>query len=155
MVSVLLATHNGADSLPQTLESLCRVETGGLDWRIVAVDNASTDATPKILRSFGGRLPLTILEEKRRGKNYAMNCGLEAVRSDLVFCIDDDVVLGEGWMLALKRTFDEHPDFDIVCGPVEPLWPGDVPTWLLDVIPGGPAYSITPSGTPDGPCSPQ
>lgn len=155
MVTVLIATHNGADTLPQMLESLCRLATGELDWRVVAVDNASTDDTPRILRSFSDRLPLTILEEKRRGKNHAMNCGLEAVRSDLVFCIDDDVVLSPGWMLALKRAFDAHPDFDIVCGPVEPLWPDNVPPWLLEVIPGAPAYTITPPGIEEGPCSPR
>jgi len=155
MVTVLIATHNGADSLPQTLDSLCRIDTGGLDWRVVAVDNASTDATPAILRAFSDRLPLTILEEKRRGKNYAMNTGLDAVRSDLVFCIDDDVVLSKTWMLALKRAFDTQPDFDIACGPVEPLWPDTTPPWLLEVIPGTPAYSITPPGIGEGPCSPR
>lgn len=155
MVTVLLATHNGADSLRPTLDSLCRLETGGLPWRVVAVDNASTDATPEILRSYEDRLPLTVLQEARRGKNYAMNRGLEAISSDLVLCIDDDVVLNPRWLLAIKETFDAHPEIDIVCGPVEPLWPAPVPPWLFEVIPPVPSYCITPPGTPDGPCSPR
>jgi glycosyltransferase involved in cell wall biosynthesis len=134
---------------------MCRLETGGLAWRVVAVDNASTDATPQILRSYEGRLPLTNLHESRRGKNYAMNCGLDVITSDLVLCIDDDVVLNPRWLLAVKGAFDAHPEFDIVCGPVEPLWPSAVPDWLLDVIPGAPAYSITPPGVAEGLCSPR
>lgn len=155
MVTVLFATHNGADTLTRTLESLCRIETGGLDWRVIAVDNASTDATPRVLRAFRDRLPLTIIEESQRGKNYAMNRGIAEVTGDIVLCIDDDVVLSPDWLLAVKNAFDAHPDIGIVCGPVEPLWPHAVPSWLLEVIPPVPSYCITPAGTPDGPCSPR
>lgn len=154
MVTVLLATHNGADTLQQTLESLCRIETGGLDWRVIAVDNASTDATPQILRSFATRLPLTILKESQRGKNHALNRGIAAVTSDLVLCIDDDVVLSPGWMLAIKKVFDAQPDTDIVGGLVEPLWPSPLAPWLREAIPTAPAYAVTPPGTADGPCAP-
>jgi glycosyltransferase involved in cell wall biosynthesis len=100
----------------------------------VAVDNASTDASAQILRSYEHRLPLTVLHESRRGKNHAMNRGVEAVNADLLLCIDDDVVLDRGWLLAIKRTFDSHPEIDIVCGPVEPLWPGPVPRYTLPLI---------------------
>lgn len=155
MVTVLLATHNGAETLPRTLDSLCRLDSEGRPWRLVAVDNASTDATAQILRSYAHRLPLTILHEPRRGKNHAMNRGLEAVTADLLLCIDDDVELDPRWLRAVTRIFDTHPEIDIVCGPVEPLWPAPVPSWLLDVIPPVPSYCITPSGTSEGPCSPR
>jgi glycosyltransferase involved in cell wall biosynthesis len=155
MVTVLLATHNGADTLPQTLDSLCRLDTAGLPWRVVAVDNASTDATPRILRGYEQRLPLTILHEKRRGKNHALNRALDAASGDVLLCIDDDVVLDPGWLRAIKAVFDAHPEMDIVCGPVEPLWPAPVPDWLLEAIPPYPSYCITPADVPEGPCSPR
>jgi glycosyltransferase involved in cell wall biosynthesis len=155
MLTVLFATHNGADTLPGTLESLCRLETGELGWRVVAVDNASTDATPQILRAFESRLPLTILNEANRGKNYAMNRGLDAASGELLLCIDDDVILDPGWLLAIKAVFDTQPTADIVCGPVVPLWPAPVPDWLLEVIPPYPSYCITPPDVPKGPCSPR
>jgi glycosyltransferase involved in cell wall biosynthesis len=155
MLTVLLATYNGAETLQQTLDSLCRLDTGGIAWRMIAVDNGSTDATPQILHAYVDRLPLTILNEPRRGKNHAMKRGIEAVQSDLVFCIDDDVVLDPGWLRAVKGVFDAHPEIDIVCGPIAPLWPAPVAPWLLEVIPPMPSYCITPAGIPDGPCSPR
>lgn len=155
MITVLLATYNGADTLARTLDSLCALDAHGLSWRLVAVDNASSDATPQILGAYESRLPLTILHEPRRGKNHAMNRGLEAATGDLLFCLDDDVIVDPGWLRAIKTTFDTQPEFDIVCGPVEPLWPGPVPDWLLEVIPPYPSYCITPSGVPEGPCSPR
>src|SRR5690606_12581375 len=76
MLTVLLSSHNGGDDLKRMLDGLmgCRAPRGG--WRLVAVDNASTDGTGEILRSYADRLPLTILYEPQPGKNRALNRAL-------------------------------------------------------------------------------
>lgn len=66
---VLLATHNGCNVLPDVLEGYAAVEAPERPWAIVVVDNASTDETSDILRSFQERLPLIVLHEPIPSKN--------------------------------------------------------------------------------------
>ena len=47
LVTVLLATHNGARFLDEQLDTILGQE--GVDVRIVALDDASTDGTPELL----------------------------------------------------------------------------------------------------------
>jgi glycosyltransferase involved in cell wall biosynthesis len=49
-VTILLATHNGANYLPVQLDSI-RAQTHE-DWTLLARDDGSSDETPDILRSF-------------------------------------------------------------------------------------------------------
>jgi glycosyltransferase involved in cell wall biosynthesis len=51
MISVLIATRNGARTLPAALERLRALRPAPVPHRVVIVDNASTDATPAILRA--------------------------------------------------------------------------------------------------------
>lgn len=153
-IDILFSTRNGAATLPHMLDALCALRTDGLRWRVIAVDNASTDDTPRVLRAFKDRLPLTCLHEPRRGKNIGLNTGLGAVASDILVLTDDDVLPAPDWLLALKATFERYPQIDVVGGPIRPLWPRQPPAWL-DGVPFGGAYGATPPGTAEGPVSPR
>ena len=76
MLTVLIATHNGADTLPVVLEAYTKLKAPDGDWKLVIVDNGSTDSTNETIRAFTRRLPLTYVFEPRRGKNRALNTGL-------------------------------------------------------------------------------
>ena len=108
MLTVLLATHNGAGTLPRVLEAYQRLTPPMGGWRVVLVDNASTDDTPAILKDFASRLPLLALRTERRGKNVALNLGLEHVDGDLVVLTDDDAVPEAEWLVALSQAAARH-----------------------------------------------
>ena len=78
-LTVMLATYDGAATLPRLLGSLARQRppTGG--WKLVAVDNGGGAAGGAILREWSARLPLTLVTETRRGKSAALNTGLREV----------------------------------------------------------------------------
>ena len=58
-VTVVLCTYNRAGLLCGALDSLIRQDTrGGLSYEIVVVDDASTDATPKVVREAIARSPV-------------------------------------------------------------------------------------------------
>jgi len=59
MLTVLIATYNGARTLPRVLTACCQLESPEGGWKLVIVDNASTDQTKEIIASFSQRLPLT------------------------------------------------------------------------------------------------
>jgi GT2 family glycosyltransferase len=44
--------------------------------------------------------------------------------------VDDDVVLGEGWVAAVEGAFHSFPEAVGVTGPAYPLWVGEKVDWL-------------------------
>ena len=111
MIMVLFSTFNGADTLPAMLESLTRLTPPPGGWKLVAVDNGSTDGSGDLLRSFPGRLPLTVLSEPAKGKNRALNRGLEIAKGDLVVLTDDDIIAGADWLSAWASVADRLEEF--------------------------------------------
>lgn len=155
MITIIFCSYNGARTLPRMLDGLCAMRSDGLRYKIVAVDNGSTDDTARILKDYVGRLPLTCLSEPRRGKNVALNRALAEIEGDIAVMTDDDVVVDPNWMLQVKAVFDAHPEVDVVGGRIEPLWPSPPAPWILKAVPLIVAYAATPADYEDGPCGPQ
>ena len=136
-LTVLFSTFNGAATLPRMLDAFERLETPPGGWRIVAVDNASTDDSAALLETRKASLPLTVLAEPRQGKNYGLNTGLAAIEGNLVMLTDDDVVPQEDWLVAMQRVANEQPDCAIFGGKIYPIWPATPPDWMLRCVPKG------------------
>jgi glycosyltransferase involved in cell wall biosynthesis len=153
MLTVLIAAHNGAQTLAKALNSYCQLQSPAGGWKLVVVDNASTDTTKEIIRSFMARVPLTYLFESSPGKNAALNTALESVEGDLVLFADDDILPRPDWLIEMRCAADSHPSFSIFGGTVVPHWeiyPEKIPSWL----PLGPVYGITDPSWKEGPISP-
>jgi glycosyltransferase involved in cell wall biosynthesis len=133
-VTIVVASHNRARSLATTLEYLAAQRVAAACWRVVAVDNASTDETPEVLARFAAdpRFQLQALSEPRPGKPRALNLALEQIDDGLVVFIDDDVNLGARWLQAYIDVAARWPDHAIFGGPIIPVFPADAPAWVQD-----------------------
>lgn len=151
MLTVLLATHNRAATLRGVLEAYCTLQAPHGGWRLIVVDNGSTDDTHGLLVSYAGRLPLVEVREPRPGKNVALNAALHLVAGDLLVLTDDDAFPHPDWLVQLRRAADEHPEYDIFGGMVRPRWERTPPQWLLLWVPGGPTFTITDTSAQEGP----
>jgi glycosyltransferase involved in cell wall biosynthesis len=136
-LSVLFSTFNGAATLPRMLDALEALVPPPGGWKLIAVDNGSTDASAALLRERLSRLPLTVVSEPRRGKNVGLNAGLAAIEGDLVVLTDDDVIAPPDWLAAFRRLADERTHFDIFGGAIRPRWPAPPPDWILRGAPRG------------------
>lgn len=90
-ISIALATYNGAKYLDQQLSSF--VEQNRLPDELVVSDDASTDATLSVLRSFAERAPFPVrIHRNTSNLGYAQNFGvaLSLCTGDLVFLSDQD-----------------------------------------------------------------
>lgn len=154
MLTVLMATYNGAPTLPKVLEAYTHLQAPAQGWRLVVVDNGSTDNTRAVLDSYAGRLPLTCLFEARRGKNVALNCALglalESPGGLLVFT-DDDASPAPDWLCQLADAALAQPGHDIFGGAITADWAEPPPPWLLALVPLGLTYGITEAARSEGP----
>ena len=131
MITVLMATHNGADTLPQVLEAYCKLDPPNHEWRLIVVDNGSTDRTKDVIGSFKSNLPLTYVYEPKLGKNVALNAGLLHAHGDFMVMTDDDAVPKPDWLLQMCLAADSQPSFSIFGGAIVPQWEVPPKDWIL------------------------
>lgn len=131
MLTVLMATHNGSDTIDLTLRSFCAVTSPEGGWKLLIVDNASTDNTPEIVRAYADRLPIEYVMEPRLGKAVALNTGLGRIDGDLVVFVDDDIIADPSLLTEWRRAADAHPDFAVFGGAIAPKFAVPPPEWLI------------------------
>lgn len=153
MLTVLFATKNRARLLSAVLESFCRLEVPASGWKLVVVDNGSTDETGQVLASFSNRLPLRALVEPKPGKNAALNAGLEFIEGDLVVFTDDDVFPKPDWLVQLRKAVDTHQEYTMFSGAIVPRWEAPPPRWV-EWVERSPVFTITDPAQKEGPLSP-
>ena len=134
MMTVMFSSRNGSAVLPRVLDAMTRAHPPAGGWKVIAVDNASTDNSAEIMRAYRDRLPITVLSEPVPGKNRGLNRALELAEGDFYIFCDDDVVVAEDWLVQWREAADSHAAYDLFGGRVEPLWPDDLPHWVLDEV---------------------
>ena len=88
-VSVVIAAHNQADFLGETIESV--LAQTFRDWELVVVDDGSTDATPTVAARYAARdARVRCLSGPRQERAAARNRGLAATTGPLVAFLDAD-----------------------------------------------------------------
>jgi glycosyltransferase involved in cell wall biosynthesis len=104
------------DEAPALAQLLPRVPDS---YRVIVVDNASTDDTAAVARSFGA---LVVLEE-RRGYGAAVQAGLQAATQEYVAFMDGDCSFDPGDLAPLLVDVrDGHADLAV--GRRRPAHPG-------------------------------
>jgi L-malate glycosyltransferase len=151
MLTVIFATRNGMRTLPTVLDAYLRLQVPEGGWKLIVVDNASTDRSRDVITSFHDRLPLTCLSEEKPGKNAALNAALARVEGDLVVLTDDDAIPLPDWLVSMRRAADAHPTYSIFGGVVLPRWEITPPDWVLKWVPQEPVFALTPPSLREGP----
>ncbi|MFI0484982.1 glycosyltransferase [Actinomadura sp. 9N215] len=92
LLEIVIPAYNEAARLPAGLGLLCD-KLAGLPVRskVIIVDNASTDGTAGIVRSWDGPVPVRLLRCERRGKGAAVRAGLLASHAPYVGFMDADM----------------------------------------------------------------
>jgi hypothetical protein len=105
-VSVVVPVHNGAAWIRDTLEAIV-AQDDGRPMEIIVIDDRSTDESATILRQLSERWALHVLVGEGRGAAAAINQGVRAARFPIVCQIDQDVVVGPGWMHRLTMELED------------------------------------------------
>lgn len=105
--SVIIPNWNGARFLPTCLDALRRQTFR--DAEIIVVDNASRDESLSLLREQYPEVRVIALEQNR-GFAGGVNAGIRAARGEIVVLLNNDTEAAPGWLEALVRALDTHPD---------------------------------------------
>jgi L-malate glycosyltransferase len=149
MLTVIFATRNGMRTLPAVLDAYLRLQVPDGGWKLIIVDNASSDRSRDIISSFQDRLPLTCLSEEKLGKNVALNAAVAHIEGDLVVLTDDDAIPRPDWLVRMSDAADAQPEYSIFGGVVLPRWEITPPEWIK-WVPLGPVFTVTPPSLPEG-----
>jgi dolichol-phosphate mannosyltransferase len=116
-VFIVLPAYNEEHNLGRLLEKLDEVLTeDGIRFHILAVDDGSKDATPRILEEYKDRIPLTIYRhEVNQGLGITIRDGLLhasgiAQDRDIIVTMDADETHTPGLILRMVRMIREGHD---------------------------------------------
>jgi GT2 family glycosyltransferase/SAM-dependent methyltransferase len=110
-VSIIVPVYNHWELTVACLRSLA-LEATGVQYELIAVDDASSDKTVQYLPKVEG---ITVVRlEKNSGFIAAVNAGLEMARGRYVVLLNNDTVVLPGWLDALVRTVEVEENVGVV-----------------------------------------
>jgi GT2 family glycosyltransferase len=122
--SIVIPTRARLSYLEVALASLAgQARQAGAEMLVVD-DAGPSSATRELVERFGARYEP---HAGPRGLNVARNTGVERSSGELVVFVDDDVRAGEGWLAALIAAARDHPEVDVLTGPIRPRLEGRRP----------------------------
>jgi GT2 family glycosyltransferase len=95
-VSVIVPVFNGAETIEACIRSLLALDYPDDQLELIFADNASTDKTADILKSYGNKIHIAF--EAKRGPAAARNCGLRHARHETVAMTDADCTVDPNWL---------------------------------------------------------
>jgi GT2 family glycosyltransferase/SAM-dependent methyltransferase/glycosyltransferase involved in cell wall biosynthesis len=110
-VSIVIPVHNNWDLTAACLRSVA-ADRCAVAFEVVVVDDASTDDTPALLPQVAGVTAIRL--DENVGFIGAVNAGVQAVSSQLVVLLNNDTIVGQGWLDALVDTAELEDDVGIV-----------------------------------------
>ena len=120
-VAVVIPAWNEAAVIGTTIERLLAMDYPRNRLRVYVVDDASTDATPDVVRSWAARFPERVRHLRRQkggeGKAHTLNHGITRILgepwAEAVLIIDADVLLEDSALRRMTRHFS-RPDVGAV-----------------------------------------
>ena len=117
-ISIIIPCHDGADHTEACLRSLLETLPRDFEGELLVVDDASSDRTSALLRSFQKRNSRVRRLRNRRNLGFLGSCNRAAGESqaEYLLFVNNDTVMLPGWLPPLARTFRDFADAGAVGG---------------------------------------
>jgi glycosyltransferase involved in cell wall biosynthesis len=130
-VSVILPTYNRAEILPRSINSVIKQTYSDLE--LVVVDDASTDDTESVVKSFEDERIKYIKQDENKGANVARNTGISQSTGEYIaFQDSDDVWLPHKIQKQVDKFRQSKEGTGLVSTGVCRVWPD----YQTDYLPG-------------------
>jgi glycosyltransferase involved in cell wall biosynthesis len=115
-VSIVIPAYNEEAYIGECLRMASEESRRGTyDTEVIVVNNASTDVTADIARSFDG---VVVVDEPRKGLSRARSTGFNASKGDLIANVDADTRMPPGWIGRVMDEFQQDQGLVALSGPV-------------------------------------
>jgi GT2 family glycosyltransferase len=134
-LNVIIATYNRESCLRAFLSVLNRqVCPETLNWKLIVVDNNSSDATRQVVAEFSANAPdrFQYIFEPRQGKSIALNAGVRIATGDILVFTDDDCIPDPYWLANIASEFTKDETLAVLGGRVELYNKSDRPVTIRD-----------------------
>lgn len=131
-VSVVIPTYNGLEllkkNLPQLIDAL---RHSGVEWEIIVVDDASTDASVDFLHE---KFPCVSVFRNEMNQGFAetINRGISAARHEIVMALNNDVVVEKDLFDKLLPRFADPDVFAVTPNIIDPRNGSNQAIWKLE-----------------------
>lgn len=107
-LSVVMPVFNGARHLGIALASL--EQPGAEHIEVIALDDGSTDDSPRLLDAWSRRLPMRVIRADHTGNWVTVTRrGLDLARGDWISLLHQDDAWAPGRLAALRAAAERHP----------------------------------------------
>lgn len=135
-VSVVICTYNGASLLPETIRHMAKqCVRSEIEWEIIIIDNASTDATSEVVRAEWQKhrrsVPFSIFHQPKQGLTYAREMGFKKSQYEFVLFCDDDNWLNSDYVNLAYDLMLKHSSIGVLGGFGELIFETPPPQWAL------------------------
>ena len=110
--SIVVPVYNRPDEVDELLESLCSQTLK--DFEVVIVEDGSQKPCKDVCDKYANILNLHYYYKDNSGPGQSRNYGVEHANGDYVIILDSDVVLPEGYMMAINSQLSTY-NFQPVC----------------------------------------
>lgn len=111
LVSVVIATYNMGQYLPQAVDSILQQTWKNLE--VIVVDDGSTDNTPDVMQKYNNDSRVNFIHNQNQGQPKAKNCGIKNTKGDFIaFCDADD--FWEADKLEIQMPLFANPKVGVV-----------------------------------------
>jgi len=112
-VAIVILTWNGLEVTQRCFTSL-RAKTSEVPYRLIVVDNGSSDGTVEWLRT---QADVTLIANaENRGFAAGVNQGIAAAPPDhdILLLNNDTEIIEDHWLSHLRAVANDHPDYGVV-----------------------------------------
>jgi O-antigen biosynthesis protein len=117
--SIIIATHARPESLARLLASLAPQLRAG-EHELFVAENGTPSPASIDLSSFATDAEIIHLHEAPPGKCRVQNRAIAAARGENIVCLDDDLIVADGYVAAVESFFGAHPEFAAMKGRILP-----------------------------------
>ncbi|MBD8049726.1 glycosyltransferase [Limnohabitans radicicola] len=117
LTSVVVISYNQWHLTERCLQSIAdHSDTESLE--VIVIDNASADETPQRLQIWADQDPAhrkIVLNSDNRGFGPAVNQGLALSQGEYLVILNNDIIVGPGWLRGLRRHLEVRPELGLLC----------------------------------------
>jgi GT2 family glycosyltransferase len=107
-VTVVIPNYDGFRHLPPCLDTLLSTMTQEHPFKILVVDNGSTDGSKLLLQTSYPQISAIYLPDNT-GFSHAVNVGIKAVKTPYVILLNNDTIVKPDFVRHLTETMDANP----------------------------------------------